>query len=364
MKLISFTKIRKGKPKKKAKTNEDKLTKLWFEVQKKKKRNSLLVKEVNLMKTAYQQHLEEVSAVRFEVLYNYIERLLFLGKEAKLTNKNHQLFQLLVQHYLVEGLQSPFRKTLKFDQLIPDFQMVAENTSTKKTKSQKRKERIEQIKKQLTLLAGAEQIEHLLSEEDWESMIDDEHQIQILFDKKIQPYLFSKQKQKLQKEAIQKAEIREKTTINYTSVHSLYKKLAKKFHPDLVKEEQEKEERHHLMSIITEAKNKEDITTLLDLYSTHFSEEKIEFKEDESEKLLQLLEKQLKDLEAEKSEIIGGPKEHYIYNLFVGKSGSGIEREAVHLRESEKLKQQQLQTQLNELETIEDLQSLLLGYMQ
>ncbi|NME70035.1 hypothetical protein [Flammeovirga aprica] len=364
MKLISFTKIRKGKPKKKAKTNEDKLTKLWFEVQKKKKRNTLLVKEVNLMKTAYQEHLEKVATARFTTLHQYIERLLFLGKEAKLTNKNHQFFQLLVQHYLVEGLQSPFAKTLKFDQLIPDFQMIAENSSSKKTKSQKKKERLEHVKKQLALLSRSEDIEHLISDEDWDKMMEDDHQIQKCFDEKIQPYLLNKQKKQLQKEAIQKADTREKTTINYTSVHSLYKKLAKKFHPDLVKEEKEKEERHHLMSVITEAKNKEDITTLLDLYSLHFSEEKIEFKEEESEKLLQLLEKQLNDLEEEKQEIIGGPKEHYIYNLFVGKSGSGIEREAIHLRESEKHKQQQLQIQLEELETIEDLQGLLLGYMQ
>ncbi|MBD0401054.1 hypothetical protein [Flammeovirga sp. EKP202] len=362
MKIISFTKIKKGKPKKKAKTNEDKLTKLWFEVQKKKKRNALLTKEVHLMLTAYQEHLEEVASSRFTTLYSFIERMLFLGKEAKLTNKNHQLFQLLVQHYLVEGLQSPFAKTLKFDQLIPEFQMLAENASSKKTKSQKRKERIEHIKKQLVLKSRSEEIDHLLTDNDWEKMIEDDHQVQKIFEEKVQPYLLSKQQKQLLKEAFQKADQREKTTINYTSVHSLYKKLAKKFHPDLVKDEHEKEERHHLMSIITEAKNKEDITTLLDLYSTHFKEDKIEFKEEESERLLQLLEKQVKELEEEKERIIGGPKEHYIYNLFVGKSGSGIEREALHLKESEKHKKQQLEAQLNELETIEDLQSLLLRY--
>lgn len=361
MKLISFDKIKKAKPKKKAKTVQDQLTKLWFEVQKKKRRNKLINSEVKKMIESYHLYLEETSREKFIALYTIIEKLLFLGKEAKLTSKQQDSFQYLLQNYLINGLESPFRTELKFDQLIPDFQVTTEGNNQKNTKSQRRKEKINSINKELTFLCKTEQFDSYISKEDWDMMIEDKIDIKELFEQKIAPILLQKQKEKLQKEAIENSKETKKgnTAIQFTSVHSLYKKLAKKFHPDLVTHQEEKEERHHLMSVITEAKNKEDIATLLDLYSLHFQDEKIEFKEEESEKLLQLLQNQLEELEHEKDDIIGGPKEHYIYKLFVGKSGSGIEREAKLIAKKEKEQQYHLQELDNKLQTTDELKNIL-----
>lgn len=363
MKLISFDKIKKAKPKKKAKTIQDQLTKLWFEVQKKKRRNTILKDEMSRMINVYQKYIEQQSEQRFQSLYNFIERLIFLGKEAKFTSKQHEIYQRMLQYYLVEGLHSPFSQTLKFDKLIPDFQIVSENSTSKNTKTQKKKERNEYVKKQLQLLSKFEDVESFFSCDEWELMLKDDTQIKSLFEKKIAPILLKRQNEKLQSKAKEQFKVREKTQINFTSVHSLYKKLAKKFHPDLVIDENQKEERHRLMSVITEAKNKEDITTLLDLYSLHFSEEEIKFKIEESEKLLQLFEKQLIELEEEKDKIIGGPKEHYIYQLFIGKSGSGIDREVEKIVHSEKTKYKHFTTLKNELISPEHLKNLLQEYL-
>ncbi|MBB6459226.1 hypothetical protein [Flammeovirga kamogawensis] len=366
-KVILFQKIQKGKPKKNPKNIQDHLTSLWAAVHKKKNRNKRITEELKRMKIAYEKHLETPQLSRFKELYALLERLIFLGKGAKMTTKQHEVYQLILNHFMVEGVQSPFLDTLGFRELIPNYTMAQEKKTKKKSRKKQREERKLEIIEQLKFKSKLTEIEKYFSVEEWNQMIDNPAKVDVLYNKILGPIVLLKQQEHYQKQAFDEHEAKEKihdkntssTSISGTSVNSLYKQLAKKLHPDLTQNEEDKVRRTALMSEVTTAKEKKDIFTLLEIYGQNFDDSSISFKEDESEKLKTMLEKQLEELDIEKDELIGGPMEQYIYTLFTGKSGSGIDREGRHLAAQEKSKQENYTKILHSLNDEVDLKNFL-----
>ena len=131
-KLIVFDKIRKGKPKKNPKTLTDQLTVLWNKVQKLKNRNERLTSELSKMKEVYSDFLEGIQLDRFHQLKDLLEHLMFLEKDVKLSSKQHQVFQAILNKFMIDALHS-FIDSLGFRQFIQTIRLH-EKSSKKKQK--------------------------------------------------------------------------------------------------------------------------------------------------------------------------------------------------------------------------------------
>ncbi len=83
------------------------------------------------------------------------------------------------------------------------------------------------------------------------------------------------------------------------SVDRLFRQLARTLHPDLEQDEARKAQKHELMSECLRARKNKDINTLLTLYCEHVGDLPEELSGHEHEELIQALEQQLRQLQAE-----------------------------------------------------------------
>ncbi|WP_281613671.1 hypothetical protein [Flammeovirga sp. SubArs3] len=372
-KLIVFDKIKKGKPKKNPKTLTDQLTILWAKVQKLKNRNNRITSDLVNMKSAYQEYVEKEHKQRFQELYKLIEQLLFLEKDAKLSSKQRQVFQAIINQLMVDALQSPFIDTMGFRDLIPEYKSAHEKKSKKKTKTQQKNERKQEVLNYLQYKSNhLENIESYFSEEQWLEMLSNDEKVKKYFDQIIAPILYQKQLKKAIHKANNAHNSKEKHNIDnqtntleikHTSVNSLYKQLAKKLHPDKTQDVHEKDKFHDLMIVISTAKKENDLITLLNLYTEYFKEENVKFNESEAEHLYQILKNQLSKLEEEKANLLSSPMDEYIYKIFAGVSGRGITKKAYSMANDEKVIFQQYQHLLNELPDELSLKNYLQNYI-
>ena len=86
---------------------------------------------------------------------------------------------------------------------------------------------------------------------------------------------------------------------NRLSVDRLFRQLAKVLHPDREPDETRKLQKHILMSECLKARQKKDIDALLNLYFTHVGSLPDDLSGTSHSELIQALEQQLKDLQAE-----------------------------------------------------------------
>ena len=91
-----------------------------------------------------------------------------------------------------------------------------------------------------------------------------------------------------------------------SSINKMFRQLARKLHPDLAATEEERLERHHLMSELTEARDAKDIPRLFELYQQHFEESPMALLGDKAdlETVTQLLKRQLDSLQRDQNKII------------------------------------------------------------
>lgn len=91
-----------------------------------------------------------------------------------------------------------------------------------------------------------------------------------------------------------------------SSLNKIFRQLARKLHPDRAATEEEREERHHLMSELTEARDAKDIPRLFELYQQHFDESPMALLGDKAdlESVTHLLRRQLESLQRDQDKII------------------------------------------------------------
>jgi hypothetical protein len=104
---------------------------------------------------------------------------------------------------------------------------------------------------------------------------------------------------------------KEKEAIKQKSISSIYKQLAKIFHPDLERDEDKKVEKEALMQQLTQAYQQKDLHTLLrlELGWIHKEEDNIQqMTDDKLDIYNEILKEQIKELKIEEMEIESHPK--------------------------------------------------------
>ena len=91
-----------------------------------------------------------------------------------------------------------------------------------------------------------------------------------------------------------------------SSINKIFRQLARALHPDRASSEEERLERHHLMSELTVARDAKDIPRLFELYQQHLQESPMELLGDKAdlETVTQLLKRQLQSLKRDEEDII------------------------------------------------------------
>ena len=131
---------------------------------------------------------------------------------------------------------------------------------------------------------------------------------------------FDGQPPKKKTEARRKKELiaKEKEAIKQKSISSIYKQLAKLFHPDLERDESRKLEKEELMQQLTQAYKHKDLHTLLklELCWIHKKEDGIQqMAEDKLEVYNEILKEQIAELKMEEDQIESHPKYEAIMSI-------------------------------------------------
>lgn len=86
-------------------------------------------------------------------------------------------------------------------------------------------------------------------------------------------------------------------------LNKVFRHLAKRLHPDLATCEQEKAHKHELMTQLLQARDQQDLATLLDLHSRYGEPEALALEDEHYGALITLLKKQLKELNYSKDDL-------------------------------------------------------------
>ena len=111
---------------------------------------------------------------------------------------------------------------------------------------------------------------------------------------------------------------RAKQLFDQSSVTRMFRQLSRMFHPDLAQEEQEKMQRHELMSKLLHARDVRDIATVFELYSQYVGDVILDDRDYIA--LNELLKLRLQQLRHEREDIImAAPAAGWIYLRFYKK---------------------------------------------
>ena len=90
---------------------------------------------------------------------------------------------------------------------------------------------------------------------------------------------------------------------NATTLNKMFRQLSKVLHPDLEQDETLKQHKHELMAQLLNARDKQDVGTIVALYGEHIGGEGAQFAPEDFPRLTLLLKKQLRELQMEKADI-------------------------------------------------------------
>ena len=116
-------------------------------------------------------------------------------------------------------------------------------------------------------------------------------------------------------------EIELSTLFKSTSVNKLFRRIAKQIHPDLVQDQQDKQERHEKMSRLIEAREQKDVATILHMYKEIFGDLPEDFPQSDLPKMTKIIHLQIEKLKQEKHNILHEkPFQATFYQLFDAKT--------------------------------------------
>jgi len=138
-----------------------------------------------------------------------------------------------------------------------------------------------------------------------------------------------------------------------SSVNKLFRKLARVLHPDRERDEDARQDKNRLMSVLLQARETNDIPTIFSLYAEHVGESPLQELADDLDAVTRLLQRRYEDLRGQKDAIIEeDPVAAAIYRRFHRKSEPAVQRA---IREH----QVELQAQVRHLELLcADLRNL------
>lgn len=145
-----------------------------------------------------------------------------------------------------------------------------------------------------------------------------------------------------------------------SSINKLFRRLTRALHPDLVQSETEKEQRHHLMTELMNARKNKDIVKIIAMYTEHVGEAPTDLFNNDFEKMTKLLKFRVDQLKQQKEEIIHeDPRRGAIYHQFYDPSPKKVQRAVNERRNSVQAQLDALQTTTNELTSLKKLKPLL-----
>lgn len=147
-----------------------------------------------------------------------------------------------------------------------------------------------------------------------------------------------------EKATLEKQDNEAKRLLKSSSIRSMFRRVAKVLHPDLEADETKKAEKHHLMSQLIAAREEQDIVTIFQMHREFVSDTPIEVEDHELGNIVQLLQRQINKLDAERQEM--AYQDHVtaaIVELFNGRSEKIVSAQInAHINE---IKHSQVQSQ-------------------
>lgn len=140
----------------------------------------------------------------------------------------------------------------------------------------------------------------------------------------------------------------------------LFRRAAKVLHPDREQDPVAREHKHHLMSALIDARDRGDIMSMLALFSDHVAGSTVDFSAEEYPALIQLLQQQLSNLQAEEHSIsYASPFHAFLYHNLYSKQKPTQERKIkTYLAKVDQEFQERTQM-VQEIRTVKALQSVL-----
>jgi hypothetical protein len=157
------------------------------------------------------------------------------------------------------------------------------------------------------------------------------------------------------------AAAKQETAINPENwIKLLFRRAAKVLHPDREQDPVVREQKHHLMSALIDARDRGDIMAMLALFNDHVAGSAVAFSAEEYPALIQLLQRQLNDLQAEERSIAhASPFHAFLHRNLYSKQKPTQERKIKAYLAKIEVEYRERLEQATELRSVKALQSVL-----
>lgn len=307
---LAKTKQRKGR-----KRSQSRFEREWQRVKNFEKRNIRLEKDIDILVDSVSNKIGDVEADLCTTLHHQTQHLLsFLQRKSLAQWQRIELMEWIDEN-LSQLSANPFSKDINVHELFAEFQKAIEvfaghRNITMSDPSDQVDEPEQRETKHDSKASRPESFTEDMFEELFEEFDKDQDDFE--------PDFFSNSEEEHQEyEETEPALEPLKKLMKTGSIRSIFRRLAKKLHPDLASEDNEKEKMHHEMSALVEARDNNDIFTLFTLYEKHIGESPLKEVADNMEDVINLLKAHAERLEEERFEIIyKDPIKAQIYEKF------------------------------------------------
>ena len=293
---------------------------LVHEIEKKKKENLAFIEDINNLVSRYQK---EVSDEEYERDLKLVE----------LTNK-------LCNHIHKKSL-SKWAKEELLNWIEENHNDLASTPHASKLDLTTIETAFDALNEQVSQSAGdisddeyLEDIDHvsfafkMKTGIDLEDIIEKDEYLDFMKNpKKFEERIYQHYEQKAQEHFQEQSDLekeekrKDKKLFQNTSIHKLYKKLAKVLHPDVETDSEKKEEKHDLMVQLVKAKKENDLFTIIEMYQEHISKDDLDFSEEDFNKMIDINRKKLTELYMEQHDITRRSRIHdFVHRVFYSKS--------------------------------------------
>ena len=328
--------VQQAKKKQKRKlTKEDKFQRLWRKVEKQKQLNSQRQDELKAFVLRVESEISGQEAMLVATELVRVKKLIDFFSRKSLSNwQRGELCDLITTNFsLIDS--NPFSDTLttqilkdQFTEQLDIWYPEEEFDEGDQTEDIKEYSKKDDPYRGEDLFGEVNEHDSEFDDESTDDELEDDF-FERLFDE------FTGQNQ-FDHKAQEKDETLKKIDglLKRSSINQMFRRIAKVLHPDKEQDEALKEEKHHLMAQLIEAREKKDVPAIFGMYTEHVGEMPDDLAKEDLENISLLLKYQLGQLQEEyNSEPYKDPKTAMFYDIFYAKTEKGLQR---NIRERQK----------------------------